>query len=214
MRTAALTIGLLMVFLGLGTMDAVLTGETGPVAALFGAEPTEVAVQPEPENPVPEEVVPTENPEPAPVGGVRKVEGPDVGAVLGQLQFEAQAIGEPIFLSRIIPPEDGTTVTGAVLLKEGDRAGVLAWADSPKIKLYFLALKEALHESFTPAVRDLVDETQRREGKPTRNFLSFTDPGISEERIVFVRVRERLYEVHIAEGKDELMFGLIDALSD
>jgi hypothetical protein len=203
---------MLLLLVGLGTIDAVVTDETGPIVALLGGEPP--APQPEPEPTTTPEPVVSAEPTEQPSGGVRKVEGPDIGVVLGQLGFEGQTISEPIFLSRIIPPEDGAAVTGAVLLKDGDRAGVLAWADSPKIKLYFLALKEALHESFTPEVRDLVDETQRRDGKPTRNFLSFTDPGISEERVVFVRVRERLYEVHIAKDKDALMYGLIDAVSE
>jgi hypothetical protein len=138
----------------------------------------------------------------------------NVSRILGEQKFEIQALSEPIFLARIIPPEDGIKVTGAILLKDGDRAGLLAWSDSPNVKLYFMALKEALHKSFSPAVKDLVDETQRQEGKPVRNFLSFLDTGISEERIVFVRVRERLYEMHIAEGRDELMFGLLDRVTE
>ena len=50
-------------------------------------------------------------------------------------------------------------------------------------------------------------------GRPTRNLLTFLDPGLSSERIVFVRVRERLYELHVAPGKDDVLFELVEALT-
>jgi len=214
MRGIFSTAVFLAILIGLGTADALFVEQIRPFASVSGTpepQPTTEPALPQPTVQPDTGEQPTEAPA---EDGVRKQEGPDVGIILGQFKFQVEAIAEPIFLSRIVSPEDGAMVTGAVLLKDGDRAGVIAWADSPKIKLIFLALKEALHESFTPAVQDLVDETQRREGRPVRNFLSFLDPGISEERIVFVRVRERLYEVHIAKGSEEVMFDLIDAVTE
>jgi len=78
----------------------------------------------------------------------------------------------------------------------------------------FLALKESLHGLFSPDMRDLLDENQAPEGKPPRNFLTFLDPAISEERLVFVRVRERLYEFHIAQAKEDAMYKLVETLTE
>lgn len=207
--TGAFTI----VLLTLGVVDAVLTVEEQPFATLFQKND---GIVDEPKDPEALPPIDTDTSDPVDddIGGTRKQTGADVGSILAEQKFEIETLSESIFLAKIVPPEDGIKVTGAILLKDGDRAGVLAWVDSPQVKLYFMALKEALHQSFTTAVKDLVDETQRREDKPIRNFLSFLDTGISEERIVFVRVRERLYEMHIAEGRDDLMFGLIDAITE
>jgi len=76
-----------------------------------------------------------------------------------------------------------------------------------------LALKEALHTTFSPEMRDLVDEVQTREGRPPRNLLTFLDPAINSERVVFIRVRERLYEFHIAPGRDDSIYDLIESLT-
>jgi len=77
----------------------------------------------------------------------------------------------------------------------------------------YLALKEALHTAFTVNVQNLLDETQRRENRPIRNLLTFIDTGLFPERMVFVRVRERLYEFHVKEGSSEEIFNLIEELT-
>lgn len=146
-------------------------------------------------------------------GGVAKREGPNVLEVLEALQITPQDTKETSLVQQIIPG-DVATVESYALLEGGDRAGLIAWVDSPQVKVYFIALKEALHSTFSPQMRDLVDETQEREGKPPRSLLTFRDPAISEERIVFVRVRERLYELHVPEGRDELIFDLVETLTN
>jgi len=215
MKNSVFVSGFTLVLIALGAADAALTVKEHPFAALF-QDRNETAENPSQSDPLPEGATPpaADDTEPSSAGGTPKQEGANVGKILAEQKFEIEPLAESIFLARIIPPEDGVKVTGAILLENGDRAGVLAWTDSPHVKLYFMALKEALHQSFSPAVQDLVDETQRQEGKPVRNFLSFLDTGISEERVVFVRVRERLYEMHIAPGKDERMFGLLDRVTE
>lgn len=151
-------------------------------------------------------------PPPVVGGGVSKSGGPDVAETLAVLGLEQREEQETSLLRRVLPQT--IPVQGFALLKDGDRVGALAWAETPDVKTYFLALKEALHASFTPQVKDLVDETHRREGKPVRNFLTFSDAGIASERMVFIRVRERLYEFRIAEGKETAMFELIEALTN
>ena len=166
-----------------------------------------------------EEVIPiVEQPGVAPAqpesdtGGVRKLSGPNIEETLASLSLASTATEQMSIIRRVIPEK--IPVTTIVVMKDGDRVGLLSSTESPQVKTYFLALKEALHTSFTPDMRELVDETQQRPGHPVRNFLTFFDPGIDTERLVFVRVRERLYEFHIAEGKDDDMFAVIEALTN
>jgi hypothetical protein len=148
----------------------------------------------------------------ATLGGVPKSSGPNVLQTLTTLGFEIQDSSELTILRSVIPEQEATVMTKA-LLRNGDRAGLIAWTESPQVKIYFLSLKEALHASFSPRVEDLLDELQRIPGKPPRNFLTFLDPALSPERMVFLRIRERLIELRIAEGHDEAMFKLVEALT-
>ncbi|HLD32405.1 MAG TPA: hypothetical protein VJB10_02335 [Candidatus Peribacteraceae bacterium] len=204
-----LTVGLLTVLVALGTFDALLVENKKLLIQLQ---------QPEP----PEEVAVVANSgsssaaqsSTAPAGGIRKIEEPNVLEILTVEQFNfADPARERSLLEQIIP-SGVATVQAKVLVKDGDRIGLIAWADSPQVKIYLLALKEALHSTFSPEMRDLVDEVQEREGKALRNLLTFLDPAINEERVVFIRIRERLYEFHVAEGKDAVVFDLIETLTN
>lgn len=145
-----------------------------------------------------------------PPGAVAKNNGPSVSRVLKKLSVEESTARGQGILSSVVPEEE---LKSSVLLQNGDRIGMVAWVESAQVKKHYLVLKEALHNAFTPDVTDLVDETQRREGRPTRNLLTFYDPGISSERIVFVRVRERLFEFHVSEGQSEVIFDIIEELT-
>lgn len=164
----------------------------------------EIETPPPPERRVPVPPAPT---------GTTKAHDPDVLSVLQANDFTTSEESVPSILTRVIPEENAENIHVFVLLKKNDRAGMLAWVESPAVKTYYLILKEALHASFSPEVRDLVDETQKREGHPVRNLLTFKDPGISEERIAFVRVRQRLYEFHITEDAEDMIFALIEELT-
>ncbi len=210
MRKLLVASGLISLLVGIGVLDAFLT-EGGLPSAPVEEIPAGIG---ETATPAPVAEEPAEAP--APVGvrkGVKKQSDPDVLAVLSASALESLSDGaEESLLEKIIPRGEAVVET-RILLQEGDRSGFISWAATPQVKRYFLALKEALHASFSPDLRDLIDEKQLREGKPLRDFLTFLDPGISEERIVFVRVRERLYEFHIPEGKDTVMFALIEELT-
>ena len=144
--------------------------------------------------------------------GVARNQGLDVKDVLQNRDFTLADVHEKVILEDIVPQNEAA-LQSYVLLKKGDRIGMIAWTDSPKVKEYYLALKEALHSAFTEKVQNLLDETQRREDRPIRNLLTFIDTGLFPERIVFVRVRERLYEFHVKEGSSEEIFNLIEELT-
>jgi len=140
-----------------------------------------------------------------------KDDGPAVEDILQERGLEIASSDEKGVIQRIVP--EATGVRTHVILKDGDRLALLSWMESPQVKTYFSALKNALLTSFSADVRDLRDETLSGEGKPTVNFLTFIDPAIAPERIVFLRVRERLLELHIVAGKDADVAALLTEFS-
>lgn len=181
---------LLLVLAGMAGADYLITGTSLPARLAFNGEET------------------TETPknDAAPVA---KSSGPAVQTVLTEAGLEVTASEEPTFLSQII--EKG--LTSVTVLKDGDRAGSITWNESSDVKDSFIALKDGLLESFSAGLRDLKDTTEQEPGHPVRNILRFTDPALSDEELVFVRVRERLFEFHIAPGSEDTMNALIDALT-
>lgn len=150
--------------------------------------------------------------EPLPEGAVRKNTGPEVSDTIASVEgFSTDESEDLSLITQIV--KDGTPVRGLAILHDGDRAGSVTWVESGNVKNYFMALKEALLGTFSPDVTGLKDETLQEEGAPVRNLLTFTDPALSEEKLVFIRVRERLYEFHVADGKDAVMSMLIEELT-
>lgn len=144
--------------------------------------------------------------------GVAKRDGIDIFAILTAQGIETEATGQVSLIRRVIPEE--VDVPTRILLKNDDRVAFFSWVQSSDAKAYFLALKEALHSSFSSNVTDLSDSVDMRDGKPPRSILTFRDPGINEERLLFVRIQDRLYEFHIADDKDADVRALMDALTD
>ncbi len=140
---------------------------------------------------------------------VAKQSGVNVAETLAQMGYETQSSTDLSMLAQVVSGQPQTLV----LLKNSDRVGSVTWIDSPQVKTFFISLKEGLLSAFSPNVQDLRDETIQTEGQPVRNILTFLDPGLSEERLTFVRVRERLYEFHTATGKDAEMGTVLEALT-
>lgn len=139
------------------------------------------------------------------------VEDTDVTAVAIEQELALQETDEESLMEQIIG--DREEVTTRVMLANGDRAGTVSWVDSSNVKTYFIALKEALLSTFSPEVRDLKDETWQEPGQPVRSVLTFLDPGISDERLVFVSRNNRLYEFHVTAGQEATVGSFIDALT-
>ncbi len=179
------TSGFVIILLGLGVTDAVLTRDL---------------------NWLPEGTEGTESSAPATVQT-----GPDVFDVLNALGIVTQGTREEGLLEQVVPENE--TVEKRVILKGDDRLGYFAWVESPDSTLYLSAMKDALRSSFSSQMRDLVDEVQDLPGKPTRDVLSFLDPSIHEERILFLRIGTRLYEFHVPAGKEPDIQTLMDELT-
>lgn len=152
----------------------------------------------------------TRFPQSADTGVVKKGE-PEVSDVALELGYAEAETGEEFLLQKIVP--EGTAFPRRVLLQQNDRLTAIAWIDSPDVKRTFTLLKERLTSSFSPLLRDLIDTTQADRGRPPRDLLSFRDPAIHTDRVLFVRVRQRLYEFHITTGKEPEIDRLVNALT-
>lgn len=146
--------------------------------------------------------------------GTAKKTGPDVVAVAEAQGFAVTDTTELNILPAVLPIASRGAFFSRVLLKDNDRAATIGWMDSSDVKRIFTALRKRLRQSFSPSLADMIDETQSQDGKPPRDVLSFRDPGIMEERAVFVRIRERIYEFHVKEGFERDINRLIDALTE
>ncbi|MFA5800193.1 MAG: hypothetical protein WC840_04510 [Candidatus Peribacteraceae bacterium] len=142
---------------------------------------------------------------------LKKYTGPVIENVLATLQLIPVETSEASLLQLIAP--EGLSVRTNVLLLNNDRAALFSWTESDDVKTLFSALKQALQEQFSPKVQDLIDETRTQENGPPVDILSFFDPAISAEKVVFLRVRTRLYELHFAKEKEGMMNRLIAELS-
>ena len=141
----------------------------------------------------------------------KKASGINVEDVLAKLQLVTQETNEASFLLLTAP--DKSKVKTYVLLRNNDRAFLFSWMESDDVKSVFAGLKQALQEQFSGKVTDLVDETRSTPGGPPVDYLTFIDPVLSTERIVFLRVRTRLYELHVAENGDAALEQLAAELS-
>lgn len=141
----------------------------------------------------------------------KKSAGVNVQEVFGTLQLSPTPSGEAGFLFFLA--KDRSKVQTYVLLKNNDRAFLFSWIEEDDVKVIFNSLKQALSEQFSGKLEDLIDETQYPDNGPPRDVLSFFDPALSPEKITFLRIKNRLYEIHTSKNAETLLPALIDALS-
>ncbi|MDB4978405.1 MAG: hypothetical protein JWM56_591 [Candidatus Peribacteria bacterium] len=146
--------------------------------------------------------------------GVIKQSGPDLRQIYKDLALttsDAELAASQSLLRKVVPKE--VPAESTVLLYNNDRIALFSYVQSPNAKEYFLAVKDALLPSFSPQMKDLKDETRTQPDRPVYNFLTFLDPAISEERLIFIRIQDRLYEFHVSAGQDQLVQKIIDKLT-
>ncbi len=146
--------------------------------------------------------------------GIAKKAGPDVVKIAEAQGFTVTETTEQNLLPIVLSPGAKATFTARVLLQDDDRVATIGWIDSQDVKEIFTDVRKLLRSSFSMRLTDLTDETQTAQGMAPRDVLSFRDPAILEDRALFVRVRERLYELHVKEGREGEMNALIDALTE
>lgn len=141
----------------------------------------------------------------------KKAGGANIEAVLQQFNLTQTQTSEASFLF-LTTPNQPTLKTTALLLNN-DRAFLFSWLESADAKTILRGLKTALQEQFSGKLSDLVDETRTPANGPVVDYLSFFDPALSPEKVVFLRVRNRLYEIHVAKNGEGLVEQLVADLS-
>ena len=143
-RTQSITaIGILCVLLVLGSLDAFFTRENFfPVSE----ESAESSVPNTEEQMEEDDTSYTQS---------------NVADIIQSQQFTTLDTQESSIMEQVV--DETEVVRSHTLLKDNDRAGFVAWLDSTRTELYFRALKEALHESFSPQVQDLIDDVLSEE---------------------------------------------------
>lgn len=141
----------------------------------------------------------------------KKQTGVIVGDIFDRLGLTAQATTESSFLEALASANAGVQVVA--LLKDNDRAFLFSWLEHDEVKSMFSSLKQALQERFSGKVTDLIDETRSSADGPPVDVLSFFDPSLSAEKIFFLRVRNRLYEIHVAKNGEGVLGQLVEELS-
>lgn len=141
----------------------------------------------------------------------KKAQGESVEDILQNLDLTSQETTEKGFLSFLIT--SSSSVKTSILLKNNDRAFLFSWVEDDNIKPLFNGLKQALSEQFSGKLTDLIDTTKTSDTGPIVDILSFIDPELSPEKVTFVRVRNRLYEIHTAANGTGTLDALIEALS-
>ena len=143
--------------------------------------------------------------------GTQKKEFETVEQILARTGFVLQETREASLLR--FGTIAGDRVTQGVLLQNNDRAALFAWVDDPDVKAVYLDLKQGLQKSFSAQVRDLTDDRIVPDVGAPMDILSFVDPAISLEKIILVRIRTRIYEFHVAPGKEAQIQSLIQELA-
>ncbi len=103
------------------------------------------------------------------------------------------------FLSQLIPETLQNNLQGAVLLGKNDRRAEIAFISTSDAPILFTKLKTSLYLQFSPDVTNIEDVSQQdRAGMPI-HFFGFSDPRLSEERVLFIQRGALLIELHIAD---------------
>jgi len=141
----------------------------------------------------------------------QKKSGPDPSAIFQSMDLTPEETNEKSLIG--LAAAGLAEAESVVLLRDNDRAFFFSHIQSGNVKKILGALKLALQEEFSADLKDLVDETRTPDDGPPVDYLSFLDPAISSERIVFLRVRDRLFELHIAENGQSMIDDLLADLS-
>lgn len=140
----------------------------------------------------------------------QKNSGADIDQVFRSLQLIPEETSEVSLIGRAA----GTSAEAVshVLIHNNDRAFFFSMIEGSQVKRILAALKQDLQDQFSADLRELKDLTLTSTDGPPVDMLSFIDPKISPEPLLFLRVRDRLYELHIAERGQALLEPLVQAL--
>jgi hypothetical protein len=141
---------------------------------------------------------------------------PDLISIARENGFTVSPVSrnEKSYLKRVIP--ESSILRSIVILKKEsdlgsdiDRVASAYWFRSTHADILMKTLTSQMFDLLSANVENLIDEDLHREGYATIDMLAFNDPALSEERIIFVQIRDELYEFHTLVDKEELVMGLV-----
>jgi hypothetical protein len=133
-------------------------------------------------------------------------------AILAAAKLAVAKQSQPTLLEQVITNKQA--IERFNILDDNTPIGSIAWYEGLEVNDYFIAMRESLFTSFSSSVKDLQDTTVRKPGSPTVEKLEFNDQQLAPGTTVFMRVRQRLYEIHIEDGFELDMRGVINKLTD
>ena len=138
-------------------------------------------------------------------------EGRDILAIAQSTGLELLPVSatEQSFLQLVLPAEERAALRSAVLLRDGERVAALYFIQSPNAEKFSFAIKERAFDLFSSQMTNLIDERVAREGYQAFDVFAFMDPVLGEDRFLFARIGESLYEFHVAAEKESVVQGLI-----
>lgn len=120
---------------------------------------------------------------------------------------------EQSFLAKVLPESHKHILRSIVLLQGEERVAAIYWYRSSSSDSHLHTVKSWMYELFSGEMTNLVDETLTREELAPITVLAFTDPSMSEERFLFAKIRDHLYEFHFQQQREPLIHGLLQELA-
>ena len=102
----------------------------------------------------------------------------------------------------ILKAVSSNQLRSVVLMRDDDRVAAAFWFSDPDTEGSMDTLTAYVFDLFSEDVQRLIDKPIHREGFALIDLLAFTDPALSEERMVFAKIRDSLYEFHVAEENE------------
>lgn len=140
---------------------------------------------------------------------MKKKSSANVDEIIQKLGLTAVQTSESSLLTLSVT---AVPVRTSVLLLRGDRALLFSWIESDDVKDIMTTMKKSLQDEFSVKVTNLLDETRRTPDGPPMDVLRFLDPAISSEEIYILRIRNRLYEIHVAKNGTDVLAQLMEEL--
>lgn len=140
----------------------------------------------------------------------QKATSKSVDEILSGLQLIQKATTEQSLIEQAAG--SSVEVKKFALLRNNDRAFFFAMIEGTSVKKVLATLKQNLQEQFSADLKELKDQTLTSDDGPPADLLSFIDPKISPEPLLFLRVRDRLYELHVAENGQDLLEAMLREL--
>jgi len=143
--------------------------------------------------------------------GVVKQGAKDPLAIVAAAKLTAVEQSQTTLLEQVVANKEN--IQQFNVLDGNTPIGSIAWHDGVTVGDEYKEMKDSLFTSFSDSVIGLKDTTMREAGKVTVYKIEFKDEKIAPGTTVLMRIQQRFYEIHIEDGFELDMKGVIEELS-